>query len=224
MSLSRQLLRFRHVLLALIIVLGFWAPFERIGGAHPGTTWLFLSGLLARSGVLAISSSSIAVMALAILFAVLAALLRTWRSAVRLETENAVPAPEISLTAQDARGWPHNASYVGTWLHTLALSVLMPPLGALFAVVAVLLLNLWLVRIEPSTGNREADTGRTRAPVPRTGWGRAFLGELYMWGVALTYAALASRYNATLLEQGILISLGISILVKAFLQPQRAAD
>ena len=76
-----MLFRFRSWILWLIFLFAFWAPFARIGGAHPGTTWLFLSGLLASHGILSIAYASIAVMALAILLAVVAALLRTWAAA-----------------------------------------------------------------------------------------------------------------------------------------------
>ncbi len=81
MSVPETIFRFRRWVLFLILVIGFWAPFERMGGAHPGSTWLFLAGLLARYRVLPIAYSSIAVMGAAILLTLLAALLRTWGTA-----------------------------------------------------------------------------------------------------------------------------------------------
>ena len=48
----------------------------------------------------------------------------------------------------------------------------------------------------------------------------AFLGEIYMWGVVATFTILGWRYNSILLIKGILVSLGISLIVRAFL-PKR---
>jgi hypothetical protein len=41
-----------------------------------------------------------------------------------------------------------------------------------------------------------------------------------MWGVVVTFAALGWRYNSILLIKGVLISLGLSLIVRAFL-PKR---
>jgi hypothetical protein len=45
----------------------------------------------------------------------------------------------------------------------------------------------------------------------------AFLGEIYMWGVVVTFAVLGWRYNSILLIKGVLISLGLSLIIRAFL-------
>jgi hypothetical protein len=41
-----------------------------------------------------------------------------------------------------------------------------------------------------------------------------------MWGVVITFALLGWRYNSMLLIKGVLISLGVSLIVRAFL-PKR---
>ncbi len=138
MKIPESVFRFRRWVLFLILVIGFWSPLERMGGAHPPSTWLFLAGLLARYRILPIAYSSIAVMGVAILLALLAALLRTWgtaylgRSVVR---DSSLHAERV--VADGPYRYLRNPLYAGTWLHTLALSILMPPGGALFAVVAV---------------------------------------------------------------------------------------
>jgi protein-S-isoprenylcysteine O-methyltransferase Ste14 len=243
MKIFEMLFRFRRWALVLIFAAGFWAPFDRMGGAHPGTTWLFLAGMLARYRILPIAYSSIAVMGAAILLALLAALLRTWASAYlgpgvvrdrNLHGERVV--------ADGPYRYVRNPLYVGLWLHTLALAILMPPGGAIFAVVAVGILIVALVHAEehhlsaghPLSGGEAYAAYMRRVPrflpalqprVPpggeRAHWGSGFLGEIYMWGAVLTYAAFASRYNATILEQGILISLGISVVVQGILRPAR---
>ncbi len=133
-----------------------------------------------------------------------------------------------------------NPLYAGTWLHTLALSILMPPGGALFAVVAVAGVNAVKVRAEErhlraERGEAYAAYARrvprffsSLAPrVPAGGvrprWMDAFFGEIYYWGVFITYIAFASRYNVTILEQGILISLGVAIVMRGVARPRVSA-
>ncbi len=238
MRISEALFRVRRWALLLIFVVGFWAPFGRIGGAHPGTTWLFLAGMLAHDRILPIAYASITVMGAAILLAVLSALLRTWASAYlgygvvrdrNLHSER--------IVADGPYRYVRNPLYVGLWLHTLALAILMPPGGALFAVAAVGILMVALVQAEErhlTTARGEAYAAYIRrvprflpafAPrVPRGGerahWGSGFLGEIYMWGVVVTYVAFASRYNVTVLDQGVLISLGLSIVMLGVLRPR----
>ena len=43
------------------------------------------------------------------------------------------------------------------------------------------------------------------------------VGEIYMWGVVASFAIAGWRYNALLVIQGVIISLGVSLIVRAFL-------
>jgi hypothetical protein len=44
-----------------------------------------------------------------------------------------------------------------------------------------------------------------------------------MWGVFVSFAALGWRYNSLLIMQGVLVSLGLSLVVRAILpKPQTA--
>jgi len=199
MKISKILFRLRYWLLALIAALGLWSPWERTGGAHPGTTWLFLAGALARYRALPIAYSSTAVMGAAILLALLAAMLRTWAA------------------SSPGQGTKQNVQYLGLWLHVLALSILMPPSGALFAVLAVT--GLIAVLLWTATRGISGANAETAAAVDgeRFRWGRAILGEIYFWGVAITYMVFASRYNVTVMEQGVLISMGVAVIVQGLL-------
>lgn len=238
MRISNLLFRFRFWILFVIFAAGFWAPLDRIGGAHPGTAWLFLAGELASHDLLPIAYSSIFVMAVAILLAVLGALLRTWAEAYmdsgvvhdgRLRSERLITAGPYRYV--------RNPLYIGLWMHSWALAVLMPPGGAVFTVAAITILVLVLVHIEEQhlaeTGGEAYIAYRQRVPkfvfsmrpriaagLERPDWKNGFLNEIYMWGVAITYIAFASRYNATILEQGILISLGIGIVARGILRPR----
>jgi hypothetical protein len=112
----------------------------------------------------------------------------------------------------------------------------MPLGGAIFAVVGVGLCIVAFVHAEEHhlTGERGEDYAAYMRRVPRflvavrpripsagdpANWRSGFLGEIYMWGAVVTYIAFASRYNVTILEQGLLISLGISIVVQGTMRP-----
>ncbi len=55
----------------------------------------------------------------------------------------------------------------------------------------------------------------SRRQTVRAAWPQAFLGEIYMWGVALAFAAVGWRYNAMLLIQCVMVSYGVSLLLRA---------
>jgi hypothetical protein len=48
-------------------------------------------------------------------------------------------------------------------------------------------------------------------------WRQAITGEIYMWGVAGSFAFAGWRYNASLLTQCVLVSLGVGLVVRAVL-------
>ena len=173
------------------------------------------------------------------MLAVAGAALRTWGSAylganvVQSRAMHTAQAEAASGILQDGPfRYMRNPLYLGTFLHTLALALLMPRSGAIFTVVAIGLMQVRLIlaeeaflsaklgdryaaycalvpRIVPSLKARVAAGGLT----PR--WGQALLGEIYMWGVAGSFAAVGWRYNAALLIQCVLVSLGVSIVARA---------
>jgi len=54
-------------------------------------------------------------------------------------------------------------------------------------------------------------------------WPQAIMGEIYLWGVACSFAFAGWRYNAWLLTQCVLVSLGVSLIVRALVQRPAAA-
>ena len=130
-----------------------------------------------------------------------------------------------------------NPLYLGTLIHTFALALLMPPSGAVFSIVAIALFELRLIAGEESflaTKLGEpylaycvkvprlipAITPRVPASAIQPRWVLAFFGEIYMWGVVASFAILGWRYNSMLIIKGVLISLGLSLIVRAFI-PKR---
>ena len=241
MKLAEFLFRFRRLTLCVIFFVAFWAPWERLGGAHPGSTWLWLAGSMAAMDFLPIATSTILVVALATLALLVAALVRTWAAA---SLGSDVVHDRDLHSGRVVAGGPYryvrNPLYMGTWLLTAALAILMPPGGALFAVVAVTLLIAVLVLAEERhlTAERgEAYTAylrrvprffpaispRISAGAQQPHWFQGFLGEIHLWGMLITYLIFAHRYNVTILEQGVLISVGITFLVRAIWRPSMPA-
>ena len=235
MKIPQALFRYRDGLIVAILLLGFWAPLDRMGGQHPSSTWLVLSGLLAQHHLLPIEDASIAVTALATLLALAAAILRTWGAAyLGSGVAKAAALHGERIVADGPYRYMRNPLYLGVELHVLALTILMPPGGAVFVLVAIPLLLAVLIHAEEqylAAEKGESYRAYTRQ-VPRIlpkvfpciasggaspRWGQALLGEMYMWGVALTYAALGYRYNALLLAQGVVIFYGVSRVARAFL-------
>jgi len=242
--------RYRFALHCVIFVLGFTAPWNY--GLHLDPTgpnahlWGILAVQVARLGVGNIATAFNVLLAIGIAVALAGAFLRTWGSAylgANIVQSSAMHAAEASPATGMLQDGPfrhtRNPLYLGTFLHTLALALLMPVSGAIFAIVATGVLEIRLILAEetflaaklgapyeaycalvpqilPSLRTRIATTGRK----PR--WPQAVLGEIYMWGVAVSFAVAGWRYDAGLLVKCVIVSLGVSLVARAFV-PQKAA-
>ena len=227
--------RFRFLILAVIYLLGFVAPWDQWLHLDSIRTWQLIASWPTRAGWLSFNAATIAVLVLGILWALAGAILRTWAAAYLSPSivQDKAMHGEGVVAAGPYRHL-RNPLYLGTFLHTFALALLMPPSGAIFCIVAVFLFQLRLIAGEESF--LAAKLGEPylvyRAKVPslfpaiaprvpgsslEPNWPTAFLGEIYMWGVVITFAFLGWRYNSMLLIKGVLISLGVSLIVRAFL-------
>jgi len=173
-----------YVLGVTVYVLGFTAPWDRwleLDGRQK--TWLTIAAWPARNGWVSFSTATVLVLLAAIVCAVAGAGLRLFGA---------------------ARGGGGLAKALGTWLHTLALSILMPPSGAIFTVISIAGFELILQRtaLAPSES--------------RLTWGHALLAEIYVVGVALSFAVLGWRYNSLLLTKCVLVCFGVSLVARAF--------
>jgi protein-S-isoprenylcysteine O-methyltransferase Ste14 len=230
--------RFRFFILAAIYFLGFTAPWNYWLHLDSIRTWQLLAAWPARSGWISFSTATIVVLLLGIVWALKAAFLRTWGTAYlspSVVQDHAMHGEGI-IAAGPFR-YVRNPLYLGNFIHTLALALLMPPSGAIFCILAISLFQLRLIAAEESFLTAKlgepylaysakvpslipAITPRVPASTLQPKWPTAFLGEIYMWGVVVTFAILGWRYNSILLIKGVLISLGISLIVRAFL-PKR---
>lgn len=232
--------RLRFLIHFVLFFLGFTAPWDYYLHWDSIRTWQYLAAFPSRNGWLTFSAATIAVLVLGIVFAFVAAFLRTWASAY-LGT-SIVQAPSMHGAEVVAAGpyrYLRNPLYLGIFIHTLALALLMPPTGAIFSILAIGFFQFRLIAGEESFLTTKlgepylaycakvprlipALTPRVPASTIQPKWPIAFLGEIYMWGVVISFAVLGWRYNSMLIIKGVIISLGISLIARAFLprQPQ----
>lgn len=233
--------RFRMILMTLLIVLGFWAPWiEWLHWGTRSTLWLWLAFELGGLGMTAATSIHLAT-GLAIVLAACAAAIRVWGTAyLGTATVNNAEMKAGRVMADGPYRRVRNPLYLGSWLMFAAISVLMPPTGAL---VAMILLTVFLFRLilgeevfltaqlgEPYLAYKRAVprlipslSPRVRAGGQRPSWGRALLGEVMPLCVLVNFAALSWQYNAVLLIRAVLISFGLSLVVRALILPRPQA-
>ena len=230
--------RLRFLLGITIYVLGFIAPWNIFLHLDSIRTWQFLAAWPARSGWLGFSAATIAVLILGIILAFVGAFLRTWASAYL--DPSIVKAGAMhgnNVMADGPYRHLRNPLYLGTFIHTFALALLMPPSGAIFCILAIAFIQLRLINAEESFLTAKLGEpylaycakvprlfpsliARVPASTTKPIWLNAFLAEIYMWGVFISFAALGWRYNSILIIKGVLISLGVSLIIRAFL-PKR---
>jgi len=242
--------RFRFLLHVVIYTLGFAAPWDYALHLDPtgpnAHLWGSLAVQLSRLGAGDIATAFHLLLEMGIAVAIAGAWFRTWGSAYlganivqsgAMHTAEAAPA--TGLLQDGPFRHMRNPLYLGTFLHTLALALLMPVSGAVFAIVMIGVLQVRLIlaeeaflgaklgppyaaycalvpRVMPSLRPRASGTGLQPA------WGQAVLGEIYMWGVAGSFAIAGWRYDAGLLIKCVIVSLGVSLVAWAF-APQKVS-
>ncbi len=248
-KLSALVFRIRYALHFVIFLLGFTAPWNYLVQIDPkgpnAHVWGILAANLAQAGIGSLAAPVFnpfnLLLGAAILCALVGAWLRTWGAAYLGSSivkssamHSAAEEKADGILTDGPFGYLRNPLYVGTFLHTLAISLLMPRSGAIFAIAAIATLQLWLIhgeegfltaklgepykaycalvpRLVPTLRRKVAATGLA----PR--WGQALVGEVSFWGVGLSFAALGWRYNASLLVQCLVVSVGLSIVARAFI-------
>ena len=229
--------RLRYLVHGIIYTLGFFAPWERFTSLTLGssTWWLFLASIPARQTWLPFTTSSQITLVLGCIAATLGAALRVWgASYLGAAVVHSGSMHGSHVLADGPFRHVRNPLYLGTFLNTLALSLLMPPTGAIVAILLIGLLQLRLVGAEepfllnnlgepyklycvavprflPSLRPRIASAGTQ--PNYRNG----VLSEIFVIGCAISFIVLGWNFNSTLLLKGVLISLGLSIIARAFM-------
>jgi len=221
---------------AAVIVLGFWAPWIeplRIGSRISLLEWLPLE--LSRLGLLRFTVATPVVIVCSALIAAIGAILRIWGSAwlghgVVLHGQMQAAA----LTADGPYRYLRNPLYLGLWCVIAALALLMPPTGALFAMVVLTFFQLRLIlgeeafltaqlgepyriylRSVPRLFPRLRTTLAPSGNRPR--WIQAVLSEISPIGVFLTIAFLSWTYDRWIMARAIMITFGLSLVVRALI-------
>ena len=230
--------RFRLWLMVIVIVIGFSAPWiELLHWGTRTTAWLWLGFQIGRLGIASTNAIQL-VTILAIAVAAIAAALRVWGNAyLGSAIVSHAEMKAGSVMADGPYRFVRNPLYIGSFLMVAAISTLMPATGAAFTLV---ILALFLIRLilgeeafltaklgAPYTAYKQAVPRlfpSLRPSVPAGGqephWGRAILSEITPLGVLISFAALSWQYNAFLLSRAILISFGVSLVVRALFLPQ----
>jgi protein-S-isoprenylcysteine O-methyltransferase Ste14 len=241
MNVASQAFRFRLWIYLVVYVLGFTAPWDlalHLDGTGPNShVWGQLAVMLSRDGAMSISAAFNLILGLGIVCAFAGAWMRTWGSAylsVEVMGDAKLRADEVVAAGPYAH--VRNPLYLGTWLNTLALALLMPPSGAVFTIVVVVAFQIHLILREETYLRGQLSEAYAaycarvprllpalRAQVAASGeaprWGQAAVAEIFMWGTAVSFAALGWRYDAHLLIQCVLVWLGVSLVVKGVRRP-----
>lgn len=228
--------RLRMAINAAIIVLGFWAPWIEpwgIGSRIPLLEWLALE--LSRTGILSFTVATPVVIVAAAMIAGIGALLRVWGTAyLGSRTVQSMDMKAERVMADGPYRYVRNPLYLGLWCMVVSMALLMPPTGAVFAIVALSVFVVRLILGEEAFLSAQLGEGyraylasvprlmpRVRTAVAREiskpDWLRGVLAELLPIGVFFTFAALSWTYDNRLMGRAILISFGISLVVRALL-------
>ena len=228
--------RLRMAINAAIIIFGFWAPWIERWGI--GSRISSLEGLaleLSRTGILPFTVATPTVIVVGAAIAGIGALLRVWGTAYL--GSGIVQSANMRAEGVMADGpyrFVRNPLYLGLWCMVVALAFLMPPTGALFALVLLTLFLLRLILGEEAFLSKQLGepfraylvsvprlVPRLRTTVMRgvskPNWLRGVLAEILPIGVFITLAALSWSYDNRLMGRAVLVSFGISLVVRALL-------
>ncbi|AFL90575.1 isoprenylcysteine carboxyl methyltransferase (ICMT) family protein [Terriglobus roseus DSM 18391] len=206
-----------------------------------GSVWFRLSDALTRPLYQHFASAWNTILVGMILFALAGAALRVWGAAyLGATTVQRGGMVGDRIVADGPYRFVRNPLYLGTILHTIALAMLMRPDAAVLCVLLITLVQLRLIgREEPYLRERLGESySAYLMEVPRLvpslrpctapgqshpHWQQGILSEIYIIGVAVTLAAVGwsngFAWEASVLRvmQGIVISLGLSVMARAFI-------
>jgi protein-S-isoprenylcysteine O-methyltransferase Ste14 len=233
--------RFRFWIQCLIYALGFAAPWIYLPFWNSGLTtqannepaWLALSTLLFRQGWLTYNTAVMALLIVALVLTALGAAFRLWAAAYS--------GTATALSTDGPYRRTRNPLYLGLMLHTIGIAILMPPSGAIVAIVLMCLFEVRLALAEeplfaarygqPYLAYHAAVPRFLPVPTPQVAsageaphWLIALLSEIYFVGAFLTLAIFGWGFDRTAFRQGLLISLGVAIIARAFLPKPLLGD
>jgi protein-S-isoprenylcysteine O-methyltransferase Ste14 len=154
MKATRIEFRNRFWIIMAIYVLGFVAPWDFVlhldgagpNGAGNAHVWGLLAVLLSQGGAMSIAAAFNLLLAVAIACALAGAWLRTWGSAyLGADVMRDTSMRSDGVVADGPYRYVRNPLYLGSWLNLLALALLMPASGAVFAIAMLIAFHLRLI-------------------------------------------------------------------------------
>jgi protein-S-isoprenylcysteine O-methyltransferase Ste14 len=228
--------RLRMPINAVIIILGFWAPWIEawhIGRRISLLEWLALE--LSRTGLVSFAVATPLLLIIAALIAAKAVLFRVWGTAyLGTGTVNSGSMVTGKVMADGPYRYVRNPLYIGVWCMVIAMTFLMPVSGAAFAAVLITIFAFRLtlgeeafLRVklgEPYLAYLKAVPRfipRLRgAPSPagaKPHWVRALITELTPIGIFVAIVALSRNYDRELASRIILVFFGASLVIRALM-------
>lgn len=241
MKATRFEFRFRYIIHVVIFSVCFIAPWDAAWmHGRASSLWSAASMQLARTGAVSFGAVSVGIALLAILLAYMGAWLRTWGGAYLGEAvvrDSSMHGAAIMADGPYRR--MRNPLYLGTWLHTLALALVMSPAGGVAAILLIGLFQLRLIFAEEAFLAEKLGAPYVAycARVPRllpsikplypasgapARWLPAMVTETYFWLFAISFSVLAWRYDPILIDKSLLFSLGTSMVLNAVFPARRA--
>jgi len=229
--------RLRMMIQIVIVFFGFWAPW--LGGWDFGRRistleWLPLE--MSRLGLVSFTVATPIVIVLGALAALAGAVLRVWGAAyLGYSTVHHGDMQAGAVMADGPYRFMRNPLYLGGWFMMIAVSLLMPPSGALFTVVLLTVFYLRLILGEEAFLAGKLGQPyeqylravprlipRLRSSLPPAGnkphWLTAFFTEVMAIGAFFTMAVLAWFYDQQLMLEGILWSFLASLLARGLMK------
>jgi protein-S-isoprenylcysteine O-methyltransferase Ste14 len=235
--------RLRVVIIVVVVWLGFaapWIEYLGLGRRISLIEWLALG--LSHMGLFSFTVATPVVILLGALIAAIGAAVRIWGTAyLGAFTVNHGEMQAGTVMAAGPYRYVRNPLYIGTWFMVAAMTFIMPPTGALFVMVVLTIFELRLILGEEAFLARQLGEPylayrnsvprifprlRTTLPPSNTKphWLRSVLAELNPIGIFIALAFFSWTYNHWLMIQAILVSLGLSIVVRALMPGIRQAS
>src|SRR5580698_7515686 len=233
--------RLRMLIMIVIVFVGFWSPWFGIstGGWDLGQRistleWLPLE--ISRLGVTSFAVAAPIVSICGALIALAGAVLRVWGTAyLGYATVHNSDMQAGAVMADGPYRFMRNPLYLGGWFMMLAISLLMPPSGALFSMVLLTIFFLRLILGEEAFLGKQLGQPyqdylravprlipRLRSSLPPAGnkphWLTAVLTEIMPIGMFVTMAVLAWFYDQQLMLEGLLWSFLASLFARGMMK------